>query len=148
MSLKNIQYSSTQKNLATSRIKKVLSDLKEASDIEGVVLVEGKDSIIASDLPDSTNYKLEIPEILAMFKELGGYTLGKRCNSMFAHCIFDYNGCKILAKRLKNFTLLVMLQKRGYIGLAMLEIENSIRRIDEILGGTHSNTFRLADLTN
>lgn len=135
-----------QQNLPASRLKKVLSDLKEAKDIEGAVLIEGKGAIIACDLPDGTNYEAEIPKILALIEELGDYALSKRGKTMFAQCIFDYNGCKMLVKRLKNFTLLVMLQKRGYIGLAMLDIENSIRRIDEILGDNYSYALQLSDL--
>ena len=144
MSLKNMRFSPSEKNFPISMLKKVLSDLKEASDIEGVVLIEGKDAIIACDLSNNIDYKVEIPEILTMFKHLSDYDLSKRNNSMFAHCIFDYNGCKVIAKRLKNLTLLVMLQKRGYIGLAMLDIENSIRKIHEILGVTSSKTFLIS----
>jgi hypothetical protein len=53
---------------------------------------------------------------------------------MFAQRIFEYNGFKVLAKKLRDkLTLLVLLRKRGYVSLAMLDIENSIRRIDEIM---------------
>lgn len=117
-----------------SRLRKVISDLIEGSDIEGAVLVDGKEEIIACDLPKNTTYKDEIHEILELLEERDCPVPNEYNNVMFAQSILDYNGCKILAKKLKDkITLLVLLRKRGYISLAMLEIENSIRRIDEII---------------
>lgn len=134
MKLEEIRWSNFRGNRRTSRIKEVLSDLKKGSDIEGAMLIEGNDAIIACDLPARANYDKEIPEVLAMLEELCGQTTNELNEVMFAQQIFDFNGHKILAKKLKDkLTLLVMMQKRGYISLAMLDIENSIRRIDEIL---------------
>ena len=120
--------------LIKSRLINVISDLKNSADIEGVVLIGDKNNIIASDLPKRKNYHAEIPEILSRRQQW--YDSTKILNGMFAHCIMDYNGYKVLAKRLKHdLTLLVMLQKQGYIGLAMLDIENSVREIHGILKG-------------
>jgi len=135
--------SHSPENLPKSLLKDVLSDLKEANDIEGAVLVDGKDIIVACDLPANAQYEAEIPKILERIEELGGFALNENSKYMFSHCIFDYDGCKILAKRLRNLTLLVMLQKQGYIGLAMLDIENSIRRIDEILNRTDPHAIKI-----
>ena len=144
MDLEESRWPNTLENLPPSRLRKVLSDLIEASDIEGAILVEGKDSIIAYDLPDKTIDDTEIHKILAMLEESNDSPPIKNDNFIFTQSIFDYNGCKILAKRSGNLILLVMLQKQGYVGLAMLEIENSIRRIREILEGTYPNDFRLS----
>ena len=144
MDLEESRWPNTLENLPPSRLRKVLSDLIEASDIEGAILVEGKDSIIAYDLPDKRIDDTEIHKILAMLEESNDSPPIKNDNFIFTQSIFDYNGCKILAKRSGNLILLVMLQKQGYVGLAMLEIENSIRRIREILEGTYPNDFRLS----
>ncbi len=144
MDLEESRWPNALENLLPYRLRKVLSDLIEASDIEGAILVEGKDSIIAYDIPDRTNDDTEIHKILAMFEESDDSPPTRNDNFIFTQSIFDYNGCKILAKRSGNLTLLVMVQKQGYVGLAMLEIENSIRKIREILEGIYPNEFRLS----
>lgn len=134
-SSKCIEVSKIEEDQVELTLKKVVSDLRKGSDIEGAVIVDEKEAIIACDLPESTNYEAEIPEILAMLKGEDGYAPSKHQKGMFAQNIFDYNGHKVLAKKLKEkLTLLVLLKKRGYISLAMLDIENSIRIIYEILG--------------
>ena len=123
-----------QENRSVSMLKKVVSDLKEGSDIMGAALIDEDHSMITFDLPENESYKSDIPEILALLKGTNPSSTKVHRNCMFMPSILDYNGCRILAQKLTNdLTLLVMLQKQGYMGLAMLEIENSIRRIQEIL---------------
>lgn len=136
ISSKCIVLSKIEDDQAELTLKKVVSDLRKGSDIEGAVIVDGREEIIACDLPESANYEAEIHEILAILEEEDGYVPSENQKGMFAQLIFDYNGYKVLAKKIKEkLTLLVLLKKRGYISLAMLDIENSIRRIYEILGG-------------
>ena len=121
---------------STIGLRKVISDLSEVEDIEGAVLVEGRDEIIAGNFPDTTDYKKEISEILQMLEDTTDSEKIENQNHIFEHSILDYNGLKILAKKLKErLTLLVVIHNRGYISLAMLDIENSIRKINEILQG-------------
>ena len=130
----DIRKSDFQGNRPTSRLKEVISDLKEGRDIEGALLVDEEDAIIASALPENTNYEAEIPEILALLEERHRFSSIENHKAMFAQRIFEYNGFKVLAKKLRDkLTLLVLLRKRGYVSLAMLDIENSIRRIDEVM---------------
>ena len=128
-----MRWPETQGNGSLSGLEKVVSDLKEGSDIEGAVLVGGKDSIIACDLPYVKDPDETIPDILSMIDRWCASSIGNQQSSMFSHYVLDYNGNKIIAKRLENLTLLVMLQKQGYLGLAMLDIENSVRRINDIM---------------
>jgi predicted transcriptional regulator len=110
--------------------------LKEGADIEGAALVDYEDSIIAYDLPNDKNYKDEIHGILEFIKSTFDSQQDLKNEYIFAHRVFEYNGFKVLAKKLKDkLTLLVMLRKRGYVSLAMLDVENSIRMIDSILEG-------------
>lgn len=141
-SSKSIEVSKIEDEQTELRLKDVVSDLRKGSDIEGAVIVDGREEIIACDLPESTNCEAEIHEILTLLEEKHGYSPGEHEEGMFSQRIFDYNGYKVLAKKLKKkLTLLVLLKKRGYISLAMLDIENSIRRIYEILGGGTQRYF-------
>jgi hypothetical protein len=113
-----------------------MADLNETQDIEGVALIEGTDSILAYDFPHHDNNKVEIQKILELLKETSTTAPVTSNNTYFAHNMLNYNGLRVLTKKLnKNRTLLVMLRKQGYISLAMLDIENSIRMIDEIMKG-------------
>ncbi len=133
---KDIRTPNFQEDRPMSRLRKVISDLREGSDIEGAVLVDGEEEIIASDLPKNTTYKDEIHEILELLEERDCPVPNEYNNVMFAQSILDYNGHKILAKKLRDkLTLLVMLQEHGYISLASLDVENSTRRINKILKG-------------
>jgi predicted regulator of Ras-like GTPase activity (Roadblock/LC7/MglB family) len=133
-STKDMKVSIIEEEQPVSMLKAVVSDLKKGSDIEGAVLVDEEDAIIASALPENKNYEEEIPDILDLLEERGDFSPSEHHNAMFAQQVFDYNGFKVLAKKLRDeLTLLVLLKKRGYVSLAMLDIENSIRRIDEIM---------------
>lgn len=132
----DIGYSKTTQNDKASRLKKVISDLKEGADIEGAALVDYEDSIIAYDLPNDKNYKDEIHGILEFIDRTFDSQQDLQNESIFSHLVFEYNGFKVLTKKLKDkLTLLVMLRKRGYVSLAMLDVENSVRMIEEILEG-------------
>ncbi len=130
----DIRTSIDRQSWPISRLNKVISDLMEGDGIEGAVLLDRRDAVIAGGFPKEENYKSDMPEIMSLVEKWVGSALGKLQTGIFAQCILDYNGCKILAKKHNNrFTLLVMLSKRGYIGPAMLDLENSIMKIDEIL---------------
>lgn len=147
MSPNKVKSPHLKKNPILSMLREVVSDLREASDVEGAILVEGANSIIASDLPEYMEPKIYLPEIMAILEDWNIYSLKRKYNELFAQHIFDYNGCKVLAKKLKgNLTLFVMIQKKGYTSLAMLDIENSIRRINEIQGDALPDTPRIFDI--
>jgi predicted regulator of Ras-like GTPase activity (Roadblock/LC7/MglB family) len=135
-SREDIGVSEMQESLSIYLLRKIISDLKNESDIEGVCIVDQNDSIIASDLPDSFGYEADITKIMQIINEGDGYSAYEQSKVLFSQRIVDYNGCKILAKKIRDkLTLLVMIHKRGYVSLAMLDIENSIRKIDEIMQG-------------
>jgi predicted regulator of Ras-like GTPase activity (Roadblock/LC7/MglB family) len=124
----------------TTDLRKVISDLSELEDIESAVLVEGMDEIVAGNLPIVPNYKEDIPIILQMLDNTIESSKMELQNDIFAHSILDYNSLKILVKKIKGgFTLLVVIHNQGYLSLAMLDIENSIRKINGILHGYSSD---------
>ena len=123
-------------NRSHSRLKEVISEIKEGTDIEGAILIDEREDIIVSAFSKGSNYESRMQEILALFDALKDPNKGESHDAFFTQRIFDYKGFKILAKKIKDrLTLLVILKKRGYISLAMLDIENSTRKIHEILLG-------------
>ena len=117
-----------------SKLREVISEIKEGGDIEGAVLINENDDIIVSAFSKGSDYELKTAEIMALLDILKDPKLGTSKDAFFTQRIFDYNGFKVLVKKIRNrLTLLVFLKKRGYISLAMLDIENSTRKIHEIL---------------
>jgi predicted regulator of Ras-like GTPase activity (Roadblock/LC7/MglB family) len=118
------------------KLREVISEMKEGGDIEGAVLINENNDIIVSAFSKGADLTLENHEIMSLIEALKDPELGKTQDVFFTQRIFDYKGLKILAKRIKDkLTLLVILKKPGYISLAMLDIENSTRKIHEILFG-------------
>lgn len=125
-----------QNNGPRRLLKKIFSDLIENIDVEGALLIDDNYKVIASELPDNEMFIKNLPEILSNSKRWDNPDLNAFHHVMFKQFVMDHNGHKILSKRLRNgTTLLILLGKKGYTSLAMLDIENSTRKIDEILWG-------------
>lgn len=133
MYLRNKQRSYIEKISLDKYLKGILSNLRNISDVQGAILIDGKNSILAYDMQNGMNPLEYLHGITRILDEERRLTIKKKTKRLFIQHIFDYNGCKVLAKKIKELTLLVMLEKRGYISLAMLDIENSVREIENIL---------------
>ncbi len=117
------------------QLEKVVSDLKDGEDVEGAFIVGEKDLIIACDLKNRDN-DYDIDKILNIINETSSTSRHLMRDSIFACTEFDYNGLRILGKKLDDtLTLFVMLRKRSYVSLALLNLENTARKIDNILEG-------------
>jgi len=133
-SARNMIASKIEEDSTTSNLKDIFTDLKNEGDIEGAILVDSKYTMIAGDLPKSWDHEEEIPKMLELLEERSDFALSKNHNVMFAQHLFEFKGYKILAKKLRGkLTFLVLIQKQGYVSLAMLNIENSIRRINGMM---------------
>lgn len=54
-------------------------------------------------------------------------------DGMFRESIFDYNGSKLLTTMInKDILLLLVLEKRAYVGLTMLDVEGCLQCLDSI----------------
>jgi predicted regulator of Ras-like GTPase activity (Roadblock/LC7/MglB family) len=117
-------------------LNNVISDLKAKSDIQGAVLINGGGHIIARSLPNTSISHLKLSELLPKLMELSLDNTNKTQHFMFPHLVSEHKGRKIIARYVnEDLFLLVLLQKSCYMGPAMLDLENSILRIQEILGG-------------
>ena len=120
--------------IASNMLNNVISDLKSKSDIQGAVLINRGGQIIARALPHGSISHLGLSELLPRLMELSHGSGSTSQKVMFPHLISEHNGHKILARSVrKNLFLLVLLQESCYMGPAMLDMENSILRIQDIL---------------
>ncbi len=121
---------------ASNMLINVISDLKAKSDIQGAVLINGMGQVIAPTLPQGSISALGLSELLPKLMELSLETTNKTQQIMFPHLVSEHTGRKILARYVnEDLFLLVLLQKSCYMGPAMLDMENSILRIQDILSG-------------
>ena len=119
---------------ASNMLNNVISDLKSKSDIEGAVLINGGGQVIAPSLPQGGISHLGFSELLPRLLELSFKIPHRAQNIMFPHLISEHNGHRILARSVKeDLFLLVLLHESCYMGPAMLDMENSILKIQEIL---------------
>jgi predicted regulator of Ras-like GTPase activity (Roadblock/LC7/MglB family) len=117
------------------QLKKVVSELRDGEDVEGAFLVGERHRVIACELKDN-NSDYDIRKILNLINNTSSTSKLPMNDSIFTCTDFDYNGSRILGKKLDDkLTLFVMLKKRSYVSLAMLNFENTIRKIDNILDG-------------
>ena len=114
----------------------MVADLKDGEDVEGVVLIGERDYIIACELSSNYDHRNDIGQILKLINEDPKTLSMKNDETIFTCSELDYNGFKVLVKKVRDkLTLLVLLRKRSYVSLAMLNFENTIRMIDSILDG-------------
>jgi predicted regulator of Ras-like GTPase activity (Roadblock/LC7/MglB family) len=125
---KNISWGKMIEETPISLLHKVVSDLKNADDIKGAAIIYKNNHFLAHEMSDNMDLVPKIPYLLKNVDE------GSSNMTLYGHTIKKYDGLKIILKELENdLTLLVILQRDGYISLAMIDIENSIRCIEEIL---------------
>ena len=130
----DIGISQFDKKKLPPEIKFMLSDLSKRRDVLGAVLVRGDMGIVACDLPVYDNETPDILDELAMMENWGAYPRRVPKNSLFPQLVRDGNGFKIFAKQMSgDLTLFVMMRNSGYIGLATLDIEKTIKKIKKTL---------------
>jgi hypothetical protein len=115
-------------------LRSIISDLTRNAEIEGAVLLDEEETVIISDLPNGESYIQNIQNLISGFEDWESSSSNGFYNLMFKQFSSEFNGYKIISKRIKNgMTLMVMMGKKGYTSLAMLDIENSTRKIEEII---------------
>ncbi len=109
-------------------LKEIMSKLVSISDVSGAAIVKADGSVISWHTDDGTEPTQYIDFISAAYqKSIHSYKDG-----MFTESITDYNGHKILMGRIRaDVMLLLVLDKRAYLGLAMLDMEGCLREIDK-----------------
>ncbi len=107
-----------------------MSKLVLTSDVSGAAIVKADGSVISWLSDNGTEPTQYIDFISAAYqKSIHSYKDG-----MFAESITDYNGHKILMGRIRaDVVLLLVLDKRAYLGLAMLNMEGCLREMDQAL---------------
>lgn len=104
------------------------------ADVNGAAILRTDGSVISLRSKDNGKPKqytdLITDYILSVYQSnIYNYTEG-----MFVEQIIDYNGSKILTHKIRDdIMLLLVLEKRAYLGLTMLNVEGCLQDIDSAL---------------
>ena len=117
-------------------IKEIMSDLRRVEDVGGTVLIRLDGSVMAMDLPSEIHMNVSMRGLLQNLALLRGKTQLNRSKSIFAPVVIQYNGFNVLTSSIdKDLLFVTIVKNKGYLGVAMLDIENTVREIRRIISG-------------
>jgi len=111
-------------------LKEIMSKLVSITDVSGAAIVKADGSIISWYTDNGIEPTQYIDFISTAYqKNINSYKDG-----MLTESILDYNGHKILMSKISaDIMLMLVLDKRAYLGLTMLDMEGCLREIDKTL---------------
>jgi hypothetical protein len=118
----------------TELINDLIIKLISIPDVMGAGLM-GKDGSVLSwrskDCAEPTKYFNQFSKNTS---ELHNDKMYPKRNGMFAYSIYNYNGNKILFRYIAdNLLLMLILDKRAFIGITMLDIEGCLSDIEMLI---------------
>jgi predicted regulator of Ras-like GTPase activity (Roadblock/LC7/MglB family) len=126
--------SSSSVEMNNGELEKIMNKLLAISDVSGAGIVKMDGSVISwqmEDVTDPTQYVDFMMDFLSFSK---GNNVDNYKHGMFTQKIVDYNGHKILMSKVKaDMMLMLLLDKKAYLGLTMLDMEGFLREIDLVL---------------
>ncbi len=112
----------------------ITGKLVSKSDVSGAAILRADGSVISWHTKDGTEPKQDIDFMLDFLVQDHQKNIHYWKSGMFTESILNYNGHKILSSRIReDMMLILVLDKRAYVGLAMLDMEGCLREIDEAL---------------
>jgi len=120
--------------IKSSSLEELMSRLVSISDVSGAGVIRADGSIVSWHAKEGIKPKQYIDYILKVMSATSQENVPQNQHSMFTESITNYNGHKILTSRIREDKLLFMvLEKRAYLGLTMLDVECCLGEIDKAL---------------
>jgi predicted regulator of Ras-like GTPase activity (Roadblock/LC7/MglB family) len=124
----------------------MMSKLLSISDVKGAGVVRADGSIVSWCAKDDVKPTQYIDYILNLMPATNQKSIDNFQHSMFTESITNYNGVKILTSRIREDKLLLLvLDKRAYLGLTMLDVECCLGDIDKVLDESCSSICETRD---
>lgn len=114
-----------------------MAKLVSITDVNGAAIIRTNGSVLSWRSEDIRNNS-KPKEYIDFIKNYMSATYQKDTlyhkDGLFGESIIDYNGSKLLTSRIKDdIMLLLVLDKKAYLGLTMLDIEGCIQDLDSAL---------------
>ncbi|MEE9152437.1 MAG: hypothetical protein V3U20_11495, partial [Thermoplasmata archaeon] len=117
-------------------LNEITVELASISDVSGAGILKADGSVVAWHTNDGLKPSPYIDFMRDFLTRDHQKNAQNYKHGMFKQSILDYNGHKILLSRIRpDIMLLLLLDKRAYLGLTMLDMEGCIREIDKVLNG-------------
>lgn len=114
-------------------LREIMGKLVSISDVDAAGLLKMDGSVISWHM----NEVIELSQYIDFMLDYISHPHEKNFpkNGMFMQKILDFNGYKILLSWIgADVILMLLLDKNAYLGLAMLDVEGSLREIEKVLG--------------
>jgi predicted regulator of Ras-like GTPase activity (Roadblock/LC7/MglB family) len=122
-------------------LEDIMNKLVSIADVHGAAIIRTDGSIISwqsKDNGDNGNPKQYIDSVMDYIASVLERNIDHHIDGMFMESIVDFNGSKLLTHRIrKNIMLLLVLDKKAYIGLTMLDVEGCLQDINSALGSSN-----------
>lgn len=116
-------------------LKEIMIKLVSISDVSGAAIVRADGTVISWHMENGTKPTHYIDIILDFMSTIYQKDIHRNKYGMFTQSILDFHGHKILINMIRSdVMLLLLLDKRAYLGLTMLDIEGYLREVDKALG--------------
>jgi predicted regulator of Ras-like GTPase activity (Roadblock/LC7/MglB family) len=117
-----------------NELREIVSKLLTISDVDGAGIVMMDGSVISWQMNHIAEPREYVDFMLDFLTYSNENNVGDYKQGMFIQKIVDYNGHKILISKIKtDLMLMLLLDKKAYLGLTMLDIEGFLREIDHVL---------------
>lgn len=114
-------------------LERIVNDLNSLTDVKGVAIIDRDGAIIAGITDNGLNL-VTYAQVVRRHIQKPSTRSMKYPKGIFLQSLVSYNGSIILFGRIiDNVLLMVLLEKKAYLGLAMLELENSAKKAFECM---------------
>lgn len=115
-------------------LEKVIDKLVSISDVNGAAILRTDGSVISYSMKDDSESTQDMDVIIGLASAKYQKNIHYYKNGMFTESILSCNGHKVLISRInEDLMLLLLLDRRAYLGLTMLDIKGCLRDVDKAL---------------
>lgn len=120
-------------------LSQLMDELVSISDISGAGIVKVDGSVVSWHTNNGLKPTSYIDFLMDFLARENQEDAQNYKHGMFRQSIMSFNGHKILMSRISPDMMLVLLMdKRAYLGLTMLNMEGCLREIDKVINGVCS----------
>ena len=135
--------STTSTETENKTLEEVIDKLVSIPDVSGAAILRTDGSVVSWRTKDGEKPTEDIDFINKSISAAYKKNIHYWKSGLFSESILDYNGHKIFISKIsEDVMLLLLLDKRAYLGLTMLDVEGCLREVDKALDECCSWAFK------
>jgi predicted regulator of Ras-like GTPase activity (Roadblock/LC7/MglB family) len=121
----------------------ILSKLVSIPDVSGAAILRGDGSVVSWRTKNGEKPTQDIDFINGPISAAYKKNIHYWKSGLFTESILEYNGHKILLSRIReDVMVLLLVDKKAYLGLTMLDLEGCLREVDKTLDENCSKVLK------